>query len=124
MRVLIVENNPDLGKVWAAHILRQGAEVSVERCEEDAIGHLAQNGADVIILNLDLERGSALAVADYAAYRHPEARVIFVTSSSFFSDGSIFAHAANACACLHAQTAPEDMAALVEYHGRGASAAE
>ena len=36
--------------------------------------------------------GVAMAVADFASYRRPEARVIFVTNTSFFSDGSIFAH--------------------------------
>jgi len=45
---------------------------------------------DVIVLDLALEEGSALAVADFASYRHPDARVIFVTNASFFSDGSIF----------------------------------
>jgi hypothetical protein len=42
--------------------------------------------------------------------------VIFVTGSRFFSDGSIFAFAANACASIGRDTAPSDIATLVEYH--------
>jgi len=59
-----------------------------------------------------------MAVADYASYRQPEIKVIFVTSDSFFSDGSIFSYMANACAMVPTRTPPEDLAALVEHHGR------
>ena len=125
MRVLIVENNQDLGGIWKKHLERQDAEVHLETDEEGAVRFLTQNSVDVIVLNLDLDSVAALAVADYAAYRRPEAKVVVVTASSFFSDGSIFAHSANACACLPAHTAPEDLATLVTYHGQiGAAAAE
>jgi DNA-binding NtrC family response regulator len=125
MRVLIVENNQDLGGIWKQHLERQDAEVQLETCEESAVRFLTENPVDVIVLNLDLAEGGALTVADFAAYRRPEAKVVFVTASSFFSDGSIFAHSANACACLSAQTRPEDLATLVTYHGQaGAAAAE
>jgi hypothetical protein len=42
--------------------------------------------------------------------------VIFVTDTSFFSDGSIFNLAANACAFIQTNTPPEDIAALVEHY--------
>ena len=60
---------------------------------------------------------SALAVADYASYRLPDARVICVTNTSFFSDGSIFAHIGNASTLVPIGTPPEDIAAMVEYYG-------
>ena len=123
MRVLIVEDNQGLGAVWKRHLERLGVDAHLENCEEAAVTYLAENAVDVIVLDLDMKSGRALPVADYAAYRHPAAKVIFVTASSFFSDGSIFAHSANACACLPAQTAPEDLAALVDYHGKGSPAA-
>ena len=71
----------------------------------------------MIVLSLDLTQGSALAVADFASYRHPEVRVIFVTRTRFFSDGSIFQLVPNTAAFLPARTPPEDLAALVEHHG-------
>ncbi|OIP84959.1 MAG: hypothetical protein AUK37_05065 [Rhodobacterales bacterium CG2_30_65_12] len=119
MNVLIVESAAELGALWAAALARQGIEAVVVVADEDAaIAHLHAHPADVIVADLDLPGAGAIAVADYAAYRHPEARVIFVTASSFFSDGSIFAHSPNACAFLPARTAPEDLAAVVEFHGR------
>lgn len=118
MNVLIVESNADLAGLWQRHLLRSGAEVSVAGTQESAIGFLSDNEVDVIVLDLFLSDGSAIAVADYASYRRPQAKVVFVTNTTFFSDGSIFNHIPNACAFLKAQTPPDDLAAIVEYHGR------
>jgi CheY-like chemotaxis protein len=117
MKVLIVEDNSDLGQLWLSHLTRLGHSVTLVADADAAIEMLGDDGADVIIADLDLPAAAAASVADYAAYRLPETRVIFVTASTFFSDGSAFAIAANACACLPTQTAPEDLAAVVEYHG-------
>ena len=116
MKVLIVESNPDLGRVWKRHLERQGAEVELVAGQEAAILALYGTAFDIIVLDLVLESGSALAVADYANYRCPEAQVIFVTNKRFFSDGSIFEHATNACAFVQSATPPEDLAAMVDYY--------
>ena len=124
MQVLIVESNPDLGTVWQRHLERQGVTVECTLGQTSAIEHLQVNSVDLIILDLVLEDGSAFAVADYANYRYPDAPVIFVTNSSFFSDGSIFQHMANACAFVTSEVDPSDLTAMVEHYGRGASAAQ
>ncbi len=121
MKILIAESNPELGAIWAGHLERQGREVTLCTCHEVATQTLAKTDFDMIILNMALGEAEALSVADYAAYRHPETKVIFVTSSTFFSDGSIFALCRNACACLSENTPPKDLAALVEYHLRNAA---
>lgn len=117
MRVLIVESENGLANIWQRHLQRMGMHVSRARGQSDAIDHLSDSHTDVIILDLMLAEGSPLAVADYASYRFPEARVIFVTNTSFFSDGSIFSFAANACAFVQSATPPEDLAAMVEHYG-------
>ena len=117
MNVLIVECDPSLGSLWARHIRRSDVNVSVAHSQEAAVTQLCDVEVDVIILNLVLPGGSAFAVADYASYRHPNARIIFVTNTSFFSDGSIFSHIPNACAYLRSSTPPEDIAAMVEHYG-------
>lgn len=117
MNVLIVEGQPDLGKLWLRHLERQYVTVKLVTSQEGAIDFLASQDVDIIILDLVLGEGSALAVADYANYRQPKAKVIFVTSTTFFSDGSIFAHSANARAFVPTDTPPEDLAAMVEHYG-------
>ncbi|WP_425046650.1 response regulator transcription factor [Primorskyibacter sp. S87] len=116
MKVLIVESNPDLGKLWQRHLERQGSDVTLVPSQEAAILALYGTEFEIIVLDLVLDQGSALAVADFASYRRPEARVIFVTNTSFFSDGSIFAHSPNACAYVQSETPPEDLAAMVEHY--------
>lgn len=118
MVVLIVAGNRALTRIWARHLERLGHAVAVVHSQEAAVAHLSREGAHVIVLDLLLEEGSALAVADYASYRRPDARVVFVTNSTFFSDGSIFHHAPNAAAMVQELTPPSDLAAIVEYHGR------
>lgn len=117
MDVLIVESQADLGTLWQRHLERHGMRVDRAATQEEATCHLANNPTDIIILDLFIKEGAALAVADYANYRQPEARIIFVTNTSFFSDGSIFAHCANARAFLPSGTPPEDLAALIEHCG-------
>jgi DNA-binding NtrC family response regulator len=116
-RVLIVESVPELASVWQSHLVRQGMIVQSVGGQEAAIDFLSCNEVDIIILDLVIEEGSALAISDYANYRHPQARVIFVTNTSFFSDGSIFAHSANARAFVQSNTPPEDLAAMVAHYG-------
>ena len=116
MKILIVESNPELGRLWQRHVERLGMDVV--RCESQtsAAAALHTTAFDLIVLNLVLEKGSALAVADLASYRQPDCKVIFVSRSSFFSDGSIFNMCANACAFVPAGTAPEDLAAMAEHY--------
>jgi DNA-binding response OmpR family regulator len=120
MKVLIVEARRELGQLWARHLERQGAEVTLVATQEAAISALYNSDFAILVVDLVLEGGSALAVADFASYRRPDARVIFVTNTSFFSDGSIFAHSPNACAFVQSETPPEDLAAMaVHYAGQG-----
>ncbi len=117
MRILIVESNEGLGWLWKRHLERPGHDVTLLHRQEDATEFLRRRNVDVIVLDVVLEEGSALAVADFASYRRPAAKVVFVTNTTFFSDGSIFQIAPNACAYLRTSTPPEDLAAMVEHYG-------
>ena len=117
MHVLIVEGDLTLAGVWQRHLERLGARVSLATSQGAAVDRLQHADVNVIVLDLDLKDGSAIAVADFASYRQPEARVIFVTRTTFFSDGSIFRLVPNTAAFIAAETPPDDLAALVEHHG-------
>lgn len=116
MRILIVESDADLGALWQRHIERFGWPVLRVETQAAAIEYLRAGDIGIIILDLVLEDGSAFAVADFASYRQPGAKVIFVTNTSFFSDGSIFTLMQNAASFLPTQTQPEDLAVLVDYY--------
>lgn len=116
MHVLIVEQSPELGNLWRSHLEKLGAEVTLAQSQAAAIENMRIRDVQVIVLNLVLEDGSAFAIADFASYRRPNAKVIFVTNTTFFSDGSIFQHIPNACAFLQSETPPEDLAAMVDHY--------
>ena len=118
MKVLIVESCAELGQLWKRHLERHGMDVVLRHTQDDAVSYLSENEPQIIILNLVLADGAALAVADFVNYRLPKAQVIFVSNTSFFSDGSIFAHVANARALVPMGTEPEDLAAMVQHYGR------
>lgn len=115
MHVLIAVSRRELGVIWARHLERQGSKVDIVTNQDDAVAFLHEKAVSVIILELTLSEGSALAVSDFASYRQPGAKVIFVNSSHFFTDGSIFRHCANASAQVPQATRPEDLAALAEH---------
>jgi len=117
MRVLIVESNENLGNLWQRHLSRLGCNAILATTQSQAIDFLQKEDIAVIVLDLVLEEGSAFAIADYASYRQPDARVVFVTNTTFFSDGSIFQHIPNAYAFLQSQTPPEDLAEMVHHYG-------
>lgn len=117
MNCLIVESSEKLGQLWRRHLERLQIAVTVATTAERALNLIQSRGFDVIVLDLVLSDGSALAVADLAQFRQPNANVVFVTDTTFFSDGSIFRHSANARAFIQSTTAPDDLAAIVHHFG-------
>ncbi len=121
MRVLIVESCERLGRIWEKHLEAQGCRVELVSRDADALAAIRFSKPDILVLSLGTGRANALALADFAAFQSPHSRVIFVSRDSFFSDGSIFSHAANACAFVGAGVAPSDLAELAQYHAARAA---
>jgi len=121
MRVLIVQSERDLATIWQRHLERLGAKVELAETETQAISQIEAKVFDVIVLDVVLSDGSALSVADVAYFRSPQAKVVFVTDTTFFSDGSIFNHSANACAFIRLSTPPQDLATIVHHYAEAAN---
>lgn len=117
MHVLIVQSNTNLGELWKRHLERLNAQVTLVATAEKALRQLEQEQFSVVVLDLVLRDGGALAVADVVQYRQPDANVVFVTDTTFFSDGSIFNHSPNARAFIKTGTQPTDLAAIVAHYG-------
>lgn len=117
MHVLIVESDAELGEIWSRHLERTGKRVTLVASQDQAVAEISAREFSILVLDLVIKGGSAFAVADYAGFRRPEMKVIFVTRQSFFSDGSIFHHASNACAMVQPDTAPDDLDAVVDHYG-------
>lgn len=118
LSVLIVESNRDLAHLWQSHLQRCGAGVLVAHTQNGALEVLEEHRVDLIILNVVLRGGSAFSLSDKVRALHSDIPIIYVTNSTFFSDGSVFAFCPNACAYVQTDTPPEDLAAMVEHYGR------
>ncbi|SFR11346.1 response regulator [Poseidonocella sedimentorum] len=118
MDVLIVESDENLGRLWQRHIERQGNSVVRIGNGDAAVEYLSDHEVSVVILDLGLADGSPLVVADFVTFRWPQTKIIVVTSTSFFSDGSVFGLSPSVCAYLPARTPPEDLTAMIEHYGR------
>jgi len=123
MHTLIVQSSLELGQIWARHLERLGVTVSQVSTGEAAVDFLQNKDVDVIVIDLVLKEGSALSIADFANFNQPAANVVFVTDTTFFSDGSIFSHCANARAFIEKRTPPSDLAEIVHHYGTTASRA-
>ena len=120
MHVLIVEPDPARAAPWRRTIEATGAAVTVAGGREAAVRAIREQDVALIVLNLGLPGDGAFAVADFASYARPGARVLFVSSAPVMTDGSVFRHAANACGFLGADSRAEDIAAIALHHaGRG-----
>lgn len=115
MRVLIVEHNEELGRIWARFLEMRGLVVELATSQKDAIANMRFNDFDALVLELVLPDGGAIAISDYATYRFPDIPIITVTSGSFFSDGSIFQLMPNARGLMRTPFKPDDLAALLEH---------
>ena len=116
MRVLIVEQNRDLAALWKGHLDRLGAEVDMLHSVNAAEEAVNSTNYNAVVLDLAEAQAGCFELADVIAYRWPDTRIVFVTGSTFFSDGSLFGYVSNAAAMVPREAPPEDLAAVVEHH--------
>ena len=115
MRVLIAQQNAELGKLWAGFLEREGVSTTLVTSQGEALTQLRAQEFDALILEMVLPDGGAIAIADFASYRMPDVPVITVNSSSFFSDGSIFQLMPNVQSVMQAPVEGKDLAAMVSH---------
>ncbi|WP_143114661.1 hypothetical protein [Jannaschia rubra] len=91
------------------------------RTQDEAALMLCETAPSVVMIHLSLDDGSPLAVADFANYRRPDARVILLGGGGLMADGSLFAHVGNAHALISGDMPPTDLTALIAFHAGAAS---
>ena len=114
-QVLIVEVQESLGMLWQGFLKRQGCEATLVTNQTDALDRLRFYTWDVLIIDLIMPDASALAISDFATYKHPDISIIVVSANNFFSDGSIFEILPNARGFMNQPIEPGDLAAVVDH---------
>lgn len=113
LRLLVVQDNADLGQIWCNFLRRRGVDVTLVTNGEDAVRAIAMDPFDALIIEPVLSGG--LPVADFATFRNPEIIIIAVTKSDFFSGGALFDLIPNVRGVLRPPVRPEDLAAYLEH---------
>lgn len=116
MRILMVQHNEGLSELWARFLQRSGVEVVQASTQSQAVDLLRFEEFDALVLDLILPDGGAIAISDYATYRQPDVPIIAVTSTGFFSDGSIFELIPNVRSLMRTPFRPDDLAAVLEHY--------
>ena len=124
VRLLVVQDNAELGRMWCRFLARQGMRADLAVSQQTALDYLSKHHYDVLVIEPDLEGGGGLPIADFASFRNPDVSILAVTRSTFFSEAMIFDIMPNARALLRTPVPPQDLAAYIEYfdetaqHGR------
>ncbi|MEM8741433.1 MAG: response regulator [Pseudomonadota bacterium] len=121
MRVLIVEQNADLGRIWSRFLHREGIEAELASDADAAVAALDSSSYDALVLQMGLPDAQALIVSDYATFRDPDLPIITVSSGDFFSGGAIFELVPNARTLLSMPPRLDDLVALIAHYARNRS---
>ena len=117
MRVLLLEDDPNLLMAYADALTDDGHIVEACRTEDEAMRQLMLQGSaiDVIVLDLCIGSGTSLSVADYAGYASPDAEVIVVTGSDLYPNGELQSLSGSIKWALRKPVRMLDLLAMVEF---------
>lgn len=121
MQVLILEDDPAL-RFALTQIVQDAGDVAYAAGDiPTACRLLCRTKPDVLLLDLMIGSLHSIQVADLAAYRVPDAKIIYLTGSNKFPNGELFEFSTNASLVLRK---PIDFRALKDMlaHLRTSSA--
>ncbi|MGB0661619.1 MAG: response regulator [Mangrovicoccus sp.] len=120
MNILIVEDDPNLRKLWALVFEERDHRVWSVEMVSDAGRLLTQHCFDLVLLDLYLGRETGLEVAALAHQENPACRIVVVTGSSVFPNGELFEMAPGIASVLRKPVDIEHLVAVCDHAHAGA----
>lgn len=117
MRILIVEDDTLLGRLWTLALRKGGHDAVHVGSASAARKSLMVRPADMIVLDLNLGSEGGLTLATLAGYVNPHCRVIVVTGTQLFPRGELFSINHSIAAVMRKPVDLREMLAMVEHHG-------
>ncbi|MFD0980823.1 response regulator [Tropicimonas aquimaris] len=114
MRVLVVQDDPNVQSLWSGILEESGHEVVLVETESAALKTLQTSAYDLVLLDLCLNGRDALAVTTFATYRNPSCKVVVVSGSAVFSQKRLFAMSPAVAAALRKPVDIEDLIAVCD----------
>lgn len=118
MKILVVEDDPNLRALWGAALERAGHETLQVATETSALTALQARGFDLVVLDLCMSGRNALGVATLANYRNPACKVVVISGSAVYSQKKLFAMSPAVAAALRKPVDIEDLLEVCEMVAR------
>lgn len=123
MKVLVVEDDPNLRALWGAVIQKAGYSAHLVETEADARNALLEQSFDLLLLDLFLGEENGTAVAEFAMQVNPACSIVVVTGSSLYSKQELFSMAPSIWVVMRKPVDIEDIIALCEHVANGSAPA-
>ena len=79
-RILVADDDPDLGKIVQTHLHACGYDVSIVENGEEAIAQLKQHPFDLAILDIRMPKVDGFGVLKYMKEEKPSTKTIMLTA--------------------------------------------
>ena len=119
MKVLVVEDDPNLRALWGAVFERAGRDATLVETEAAARDALMTRAYDLVLLDLCLGARDGIGVATFATYLNPMCKVVVVTGTALYSRRELFAMAPAVSAVLRKPVDIEDLVAVCDHVAGG-----
>ena len=115
MKCLVADDNADLARLWALALSADGHHVTTCIDGHDAVNQMRVADFDLLVLDLFMPGGGALALARVAIYNNPDAQVVVITGAECFAYGELLEMGENIAMVLRKPVSPKDLRSLVSH---------
>lgn len=115
MKCLVADDNADLARLWGLALGADGHDVTVCTDGDAAVNQMRVQDFDLLILDLFMPGGGALALARVAVYNNPAAQVLVVTGADCFAYGELLEMGGNIAMVLRKPVSPDDLRSYVAH---------
>jgi DNA-binding response OmpR family regulator len=115
MRVLIVEDDPNLQLLWEAVFEQSGHQSVYVGCKAEALKLLAVDQFDLILLDLYLSDGNGIDLANQIDASDTHTPIVVVTGSRTHQSGELFGASKSVVAVLRKPVDIEDLIDVTEF---------
>ncbi|MEM1431166.1 MAG: response regulator [Pseudomonadota bacterium] len=115
MKVLVVEDDPNLRALWGAVIEQAGFEAHLVETEPAAREMLMARPFDLVLLDLFLGETDGTSVASFATHLNPSCQVVVITGTAVYGKRELYAMAPSIRGVMRKPVNIEDIMALCAH---------
>jgi len=115
LKVLVVEDDPNLRALWGAVIAQAGYEARLVETEPEAREMLITRPFDLVLLDLFLGETEGISVATFATHLNSSCKVVVITGTAVYGKQELFAMSPAIWAVMRKPVNIEDIMSLCSH---------